>query len=135
MADTGSELATDLAVRRHQGRDPHGELLLGVSNAVVRVYKKYFGKGPTQARAYYQDDLVACVLRDVYTRAERTLIDAGRSSVVLSARRELQRAVAGELTAAIEEITGREVIGFFSDSQEDPPMSIETFLLAPRAGT
>src|SRR4051795_7793601 len=110
MADT----APDIAPQGGQGGD-HGEVLLSISNAVVRLYKRYYGKGPTQARAYYQDDLVACVLRDVYTRAERTLIDAGRSSLVLTQRHELQRAVAGELTAAIEEITGREVIGFFSD--------------------
>jgi uncharacterized protein YbcI len=135
MADTGPELATDLVGRRAGGRDSHGELLLEISNAVVRLYKKYYGKGPTQARAYYQDDLVACVLRDVYTRAEQTMIDAGLVKSVLAQRHQLQEVIADEFAAAIERATGRQVIGFFSDNQAEPPMSVETFILAPRSGT
>jgi uncharacterized protein YbcI len=109
--------------------DDHGTVLLAISNAIVRLYKRYYGKGPTQARAYYQDDLVTCVLRDVYTRAERTLIESGRVGSVLSQRSELQQAIRDEFIAEIERVTGRQVLVFFSASHEGPDMCLESFLL------
>jgi uncharacterized protein YbcI len=101
---------------------------------MVRLYKQHFGKGPTRVRAYYQGDLVTCVLRDGFTRADRTLIEAGRADSVLAHRRELQEAVRGEFISAVAAITGREVIGFFSASQPDPEIEVEVFVLAPRDG-
>src|SRR4051795_3294178 len=124
MADT----APDIAPQGGQGGD-HGEVLLSISNAVVRLYKRYYGKGPTQARAYYQDDLVTVLLRDVYTRAERTLIDAGRTGSVLSQRSELQQAIRAEFTQEIERITRRRVRAFLSAGHEGPDMAIEAFVL------
>jgi uncharacterized protein YbcI len=106
-------------------------MLLAVSNAVVRLHKKYFGKGPTKARAYYDGDVLTCVLRDVYTRAEQTLLASGRSATVLNQRYELQQAVRDEFVGEIEAITGRTVIGFFSGNQPDPDLSVEVFVFAP----
>ena len=124
------EIASDIA---GNGR-PHarGEMLLAVSNAVVRLHKQYFGKGPTKARAFHDGDVVTCVLRDVYTRAEQTLIASGRTAAVLRQRRELQQAVRDELVAEIEAIIGRQVIAFFSGNQPDPDVSVEVFVLAPQ---
>lgn len=98
---------------------------------MVRIYKQHFGKGPTRVRAYYQGDVVTCVLRDGYTRADLTLIEAGREEAVMTQRHELQLAVKRHFTEAIEQITGREVIGFFSGSQPDPAIEVEVFVLAP----
>jgi uncharacterized protein YbcI len=98
---------------------------------MVRLYKQHFGKGPTRVRSYYQGDVVTCVLRDGYTRADLTLIEAGRASLVMTQRHELQQAVRDDFTKAVEEITGREVIGFFSGSQPDPAIEVEVFVLAP----
>jgi uncharacterized protein YbcI len=123
--NVGGEIASD-------GRSSaRGAMLLAVSNAVVRLHKKYFGKGPTKARAYYDGDVLTCVLRDVYTRAERTLLASGRSATVLNQRYELQQAVRDEFVGEIEAITGRTVIGFFSGNQPDPDISVEVFVLAP----
>jgi uncharacterized protein YbcI len=101
---------------------------------MVRLYKQHFGKGPTRVRAYYQGDVVTCVLRDGFTRADRTLIEAGRADTVLTHRRELQEAVRSEFISAVAGITGREVIGFFSASQPEPEIEVEVFVLAPRDG-
>jgi uncharacterized protein YbcI len=130
MSDIASEIVSDLAERRNGGRDTHGELLLAVSNALVRLYKMHYGKGPTQARVYYQEDLLTCVLRDVHTRAEQTLIAAGRGESVRAQRDELHEVVAGDFKQAIEQITGRRVVGAFSAGQEEPSMTVETFVLA-----
>jgi uncharacterized protein YbcI len=106
-------------------------VLAQLSNAMVRLYKEHFGKGPTRVRAYYQGDVVTCVLRDGFTRAERTLIEAGRSDAALAHRHELQQAVRAHFVSTVEEIVGREVIAFFSGSQPDPDIEVEVFVLAP----
>jgi uncharacterized protein YbcI len=101
---------------------------------MVRLYKQHFGKGPTRVRAYYTGDVVTCVLRDGFTRADRTLIESGRADAVLRHRHQLQEAVRDQFVGVIAEITGREVIGFFSGSQPEPEIEVEVFVLAPREG-
>ena len=127
-SDDGSERLTASATRR-------GQMLLEISNAVVHLHKKYFGKGPTKARTYYDGDVITCVVSDVYTRAEQTLLARGRSATVLNQRHELQLAIRDEFVAAVEQITGREVIGFFSGNQSDPDLGVEVFVLAPGPGS
>ena len=122
-SDSGSEINAD-----------RGALLLAICNGIVRLYKQYYGKGPTKARAYYDGDVVTCVLRDVYTRAERTLLESGRETVVLTQRHELQQAVREEFIKIVEGLTERKVIGFFSGNQPEPDMSVEVFVLAHRNG-
>ena len=129
--DVGDEVASDNA--RSRGSS-HGAVLLAISNAMVRLHKEYFGKGPTKARAYYEGDVVTCVLSDVYTRAELTLLAGGREATVLRQRWELQEVVRDEFVSAVERITGRTVIGFFSGNQADPDMSVVVFVLAPMDG-
>jgi uncharacterized protein YbcI len=131
MADTASDFAREVGPT---GPGERGEKLLAISNAVVRLYKSYYGKGPTRARAYYQEDVITCVLRDCYTRAEQTLIQFGRSETVDAQRRQLGQAVRGEFIAAVESIAGRQVVGYFSDCQRGPDMSVEVFVLAPMDG-
>ena len=123
----GSDIASDIAI----AQPAKGELLLAISNAVVRIYKEHFGKGPTKARTYYEGDVVTCVLSDVYTRAEHTLLSHGRTASVIHNRNELQEAVRTEFVTAVEQLTHRRVIGFFSGNQTDPDISVEVFVLAP----
>ena len=48
-----------------QGAEP-GAALQAISNAMVRLHKDQFGRGPTNARAYFAGpDAVMCVLEDV----------------------------------------------------------------------
>jgi uncharacterized protein YbcI len=109
-------------------------MLAQISNAMVRLYKEHFGKGPTRVRAYYQGDVITCVLRDGFTRADRTLVESGRADVVLAHRHQLQEAVRDEFIGTISAITGREVIGFFSSSQAEPEIEVEVFVFAQRDG-
>jgi uncharacterized protein YbcI len=106
-------------------------MLLALSNAIVRLYKDHYGKGPTRARAYYQGDVITCVLRDCFTRAEHTLIASGHDDAVIDGRHRLQTALRRKFVEAVEEITGRRVIGFMSGTQLDPDMSSEVFVLEP----
>src|SRR3954447_3007400 len=129
MTDTGSERASDIA--RPTDR---GELMLAICNSVVRLHKQYFGKGPTKARAYYDGDVITVVLRDVYTRAELTLLGGGREATVLQQRYELQEVVRNEFISEVERLSGRKVVGFFSGNQAEPDMSVEIFVLGEADG-
>jgi uncharacterized protein YbcI len=52
----------------------------------VALLKEFYGRGPTQAKSYLQDDLVVCILRGGFTRVEETLRAGGRGSAVIEQR-------------------------------------------------
>jgi uncharacterized protein YbcI len=104
-----------------------------ISRAVVRVHAQFYGRGPTKARTSWTGDHIVCTLEDIYTPAERTLIDAGNFDQVRLMRTAFQDAVEPLLRAAVEDATGRSVRAFFSQISLDPPMAAEVFLLDPPA--
>ena len=50
----------------------HGDVLTAISDGMVGLLKEYYGRGPTRAKSYYEDDLVVCVLRGGSSRVEQT---------------------------------------------------------------
>jgi uncharacterized protein YbcI len=108
-----------------------GELLTGISNALVRLHKEYYGKGPTKTKTFIVDDTVVCLLRGGFTPVERTLIASGREDAVRQIRHTFQEAMRTRFTAVVEEILGRRVIAYLSQVHTDPEVSIEVFLLEP----
>src|SRR5688500_2242928 len=51
---------------------------LEISNAMVRLYKEQFGRGPTKTRTHwYGTDLIVVTLEDTLTPAERNLAKLG----------------------------------------------------------
>jgi len=109
----------------------HGDVLTAVSEGMVALLKEYYGRGPTQAKTYYQDDLVVCLLRGGFTRVEQTLLAGGRGHAVIQQRMEFQEVMRERFEAVIEHATGRRVIGFMSGNQQAPDMICEVFVLAP----
>jgi uncharacterized protein YbcI len=109
----------------------HGDMLTAISDGMVALLKEYYGRGPTRAKSYYEDDLVVCLLRGGFTRVEQTLLDGGRGSSVIQQRMEFQELMRERFEAVIERATGRRVIGFMSGNQQDPDIMCEVFILAP----
>jgi uncharacterized protein YbcI len=109
----------------------HGAVLTAISTGIVALLKDYYGVGPTQAKTYYQDDLVVCVLRGGFTRVERTLLDGDRGRAVIEQRMAFQEVMRQRFEAVVQHATGRAVIGFMSGNQQDPDMICEVFVLAP----
>jgi uncharacterized protein YbcI len=109
----------------------HGEQLTAISDGLVALLKEFYGRGPTQAKSYYQDDLVVCILRGGFTRVEETLRSGGRGAAVIEQRMEFQELMRGRFEEVIEAATGREVIGFMSGNQQEPDMMCEVFVLSP----
>ena len=109
----------------------HGDVLTAISDGLVGLLKEFYGHGPTRAKAYYQDDLVVCVLRGGFSRVEQTLLEGGRGSAVIQQRMEFQEVMRDRFTNVIENATGRPVIGFMSGNQQHPDLMCEVFILAP----
>jgi len=128
MNDRGHDLT---GTAGHETRAARGEILTAVSDGIVALFKEHYGKGPTRAKTYYEDDLVICLLRGGFTRVEETLRDAGRGHDVIAQRMAFQDVMRDRFEAVIAEATGRRVIGFMSGNQQDPDMLCEIFVLAP----
>jgi uncharacterized protein YbcI len=101
---------------------------------MVALHRKHFGRGPGAAKSLYVDDVVVCILSDVYTQVERTLIQAGQVERVRETRLLHQRAMRAEFVRPIEAITGRGVVAFVSAVHFDPDLAIETFILEAQPG-
>ena len=100
-----------------------------ISNEIVRLHSEYYGRGPTKARVYADGDLVAVVLEETFTAAEKTLIERGESEGIQDIRRRFQRAMADQFKSVVEQVTGRSVRSFMSETDLENDISVELFLL------
>jgi uncharacterized protein YbcI len=117
-------------------RDEHstgGPLFAAISNAIVGIVHDYTGRGPTRARTTIRDDVVVVMLQETMLKAERSLVADDKGELVAHMRRSFQQTMRADMSAAITELTGREVIAFMSDSHLEPDYSVEVFVLAPEA--
>jgi uncharacterized protein YbcI len=114
-----------------EGTSLTGPVASAISNAVVRLVREHFGKGPTQAKTLLHDDVVVTVLRGGFTHAEKTLYKAGHADVVEEGRRAMQSVFEREMRSAVERLTGRHVAAFLSANHHEPDASVEIFLLEP----
>jgi uncharacterized protein YbcI len=110
-------------------RPTGGRLNADLARAVVRAHRDCTGRGPTKAQAFFRHNVVVCVVQSVLTRAERSLVEAGRSAAVVEGRRELQATMRPQLVSAVEELTGCRVTAFLSDNHVEPDVGVEVFVL------
>ncbi len=116
--------------------EPHtnsGSTAAAISNAIVRITADYTGRGPNKARTVMARDTVSVVLQDALTKAEQRLAERGESDFVLQTRHKFQHAMRDDMVNAVQELTGRKVVAFMSDSHIEPDMAVEFFVLEPTA--
>jgi uncharacterized protein YbcI len=120
----------------HQTEEQGGSLLAQISNAFVTMQKEYWGIGPLEAKSYMMDDLLLIVMRGGLTRAERTMLDFGQQDLVRSFRQTFENEMTQNLTAKIEELTGRKALTYQSQILFDPDIVAELFVFdrAPGGG-
>jgi uncharacterized protein YbcI len=106
-----------------------GQLAASISSAVVHLFTEHTGRGPTRARTTIDGDLVVVILQDGLTKAERTLVRAGKREEVLLLRRAFQDTMSVELIAAVERLTRRSVQAFMSANHTEADAAAEIFLL------
>lgn len=109
-----------------------GALVSQLSREIVQLHARLYGRGPTKARSYLHGDYAVCLLEEIFTTAERTLIDAGSSDHVSETRRKFQEAVKDEFISVVERITGRTVRVFLSQVDVDANMALEFFVFSER---
>ena len=102
---------------------------LAIANAITKLHRLHYGRGAASARTIMGRDHIVVFLEDIYTTVERTLIEAGHFDQVRETRATFQQTMRGEFSAAVEEITGRKVVGFMSEVHMDPDVAAEIFVL------
>jgi uncharacterized protein YbcI len=100
-----------------------------ISNAMVGLKKDFYGKGPTKAKTFLNDNYVFCVMEGGLTRNEQTLIDRGHEDLVRTYRLRFQEAMEGPTVEAVQRITNRSVIGYHSQIVFNPERAFEIFVL------
>jgi uncharacterized protein YbcI len=106
-----------------------GELRAALSNAIVALMKEHYGKGPTAAKSFINDEYVFTVLEGGLTRNEETLLAAGETDIVRDYRLTFQQVVREQFCGAVERITGRKVLDYQSQVVFEPTRSFEVFVL------
>jgi uncharacterized protein YbcI len=124
-----SQLIPEDAEARPVGE--RGRMLADVSNAIVRIHKQFYGKGPTKARAHLLHDLLVVVLDGGYTRGEETLRAHGHDAEIVRTRLAMHASVKTEFRTAIEQIVLRPVRSVMSASDPANDLQAEIFVLAP----
>jgi uncharacterized protein YbcI len=107
-----------------------GERLAAVTNGIVKLFRDYYGRGPTKAKSYILDDrILVCVLEDTMTRVEKTLADNGQGHKVREVRLVFQEAMAHEFKQCVRDSLQREVVAYHSQLTLDPDLGFEFFVL------
>jgi uncharacterized protein YbcI len=106
-----------------------GRLNQDIANAVVRCHKRFLGRGPTKAQAFFRHNFVVVVLEMALTEAEQRLADNGDKDPVLEMRQRYQQTMRDELVAAVEELTARRVEAFLTANHIAPDLASHVFVL------
>jgi uncharacterized protein YbcI len=110
-----------------------GAVLQDVANAMVKLHKEQFGRGPTAARADFAGaDALVCVLHDALLPAERKMVEKGDENRVRETRVAFQAATHDEFVGAVERIVSRKVAAFASGVDPQADVVFETFYFEPR---
>jgi uncharacterized protein YbcI len=112
----------------------HGEeLLVAVTDAMIALHQRYHHRAPATAKTLLLGgDLLACVLGGVYTTVEQTMIELQRSTIVQETRSAFQTAMQHKFIAAVERLSGRDVLAFISNHHVGPDVEVELFMLEPQ---
>ena len=103
--------------------------LVELSNAMSSLHREHWGRGPAAAKSVLVKGLAVCTLTDVFTRAERRLIEAGKGDHVRTTRMMHQTTCEDEYVAAAEGALGQPVLGMVSSPHIDPDLLVAVFIL------
>ena len=105
-----------------------GAMASQISRDIVRLHADLYGRGPTKAKTYLTDEYAMCILEEVFTPAEKTLIRAGSADQVKATRDAFQDAVEPQFREVVETATGKQVRAFVSVVNISIDAEFEIFL-------
>jgi uncharacterized protein YbcI len=114
-------------------RSPDDRLTVRISDAIVRLFAVRTGHGATRAWTTLGENLIVCVLQNVLSKGEQSLVQHGERDAVLTTRSAYQEMIEGDAVSAVEEISGRSVSAFMSANHLEPDLAVEIFVLEPLA--
>ena len=108
-----------------------GTELSAITVARVQLHRRFYGKGPTEAKTYAINDTILCMLKGGFTTVEETLMADGKTDEVERIRRSFQKTMKERFVDVVEGTLDRKVIGYMSQVNADPDVAVELFLLEP----
>jgi uncharacterized protein YbcI len=100
-----------------------------ISDAMVALYAIFYQHDLRPRTTYINENIVVCVLENILTADEDTLIADGARGEVIDGRVAFQTKSEDEFTATIERLTHRQVTAFLSANQTIPGVACELFFL------
>lgn len=116
------------------GQNASRPVLTEISNTAVALHREHFGRGPGAAKTHVNDNLVVCILTDVFTPVERTLIEAGQEERVRETRAAHRAATEDVYKERMEAVLGRTVEAHLSSVHVDPDVAVDVFVLGADDG-
>ncbi len=110
-----------------------GAISSAISRDIVRLHAQLYGRGPTKAKTYLDEDFALCILQEIFTPGEKTLVQTDHSDQVQATRHAFQLAVEAQFVGAVESATGRKVKAFFSQIHIGSDSAAELFLFEPQS--
>ena len=109
--------------------EDRGSLRSAVSTAMVRRKAELYGKGPTRAKTFFNDDYVFVAMEGGLTANEEQMVAGGQEDMVRQYRLRFQEVTGDILCGDVEQITGRKVVGYHSQITFHPTRIFEIFYL------
>jgi uncharacterized protein YbcI len=107
-----------------------GSALLEIANAMVGLYKKFFGRGPTKVRARFAGhDTLLVTLESSLTVAERNLVAMGEHQRLREARLFLADTLEDQFRVIVERALGRKTLAYVSGLDTARDVTIKLFTL------
>jgi len=111
---------------------PLDDVLSAVSNAMVRLHKEQFARGPARVRSHFAGpDMIVCALAEVLLPAELKMVELGDAERVRETRVAFQAATESEFIAEAERLLGRTVRAFASGVDPNRNVVFESFFFEP----
>lgn len=105
------------------------EQLAQVSEALGDMHERYHGRRPASTHSQMMgDDMLACLMGEVYTDVEKTMIELQRQAVVHETRNAFQTTMEQRFIKAVQAITQRSVTRFISAHHVGPDLELELFV-------
>ena len=111
------------------GARVYGDVTSAISDAMSSLLSRYTGRGATKSWTTFGRDLIVCVMEDSLTKGEQSLVQFGRTEVVMNIRSAFQEGMAQQAISIVEELSGRRVTAFMSNNHIDPDLAVEIFVL------
>jgi uncharacterized protein YbcI len=111
------------------GPPARSDAACAISCEVMRLLREHTTTVPGDARTVFASDRAIVILRDCLSSEELYLARRGHAELVMRTRVALYEAIRDEASAAIEAITHHRVVGYVTEQEHEPDVTVMAFVL------